>query len=158
MALGAAEVSGQKGLDQFPGERRPDHFSTQTKDIHVVIFDALMGGEDIMDEPGTHAGNLVRGDGRSHAAAAERHSAFNLPRGDGPGQGDDEVGVVISGVQLVCAEVHDLVPRATQRLRHLPFQGKPSMVRGDSHAHHGFSLTCRSKLWVCLQTFSTVKP
>ena len=113
MALGAAEVSGQKGLDQLPGECRPDHFSTQTKDIHVVIFDALMSGEDIMDEPGTHAGNLVRGDGRSHAAAAECHSAFNLPRGDGLCQGDDEVGVIISGVQFVCTEIHDLVPRAT---------------------------------------------
>ena len=156
--MGAAEVSGQKGLDQFPGERRTDHFSTQTKDIHVVIFDALMGGENIMDEPSTHAGNFVRGDGCSHAAAAERDSALNLSSGYSPGQRDDEVGVVISGVQLVCAEVHDLVPRATQQLRHLPFQGKPSMVRGDSHAHHGFSLTCRSTLWVCLQTFSTVKP
>ena len=45
VAWSAAEVSGQKGLDQFPGERRPDHFPTQTKDIHVVIFDALMGME-----------------------------------------------------------------------------------------------------------------
>jgi hypothetical protein len=62
-------VSGQKGLDQFPGERRPDDFSAQTEDIHVVIFDALMSGENIMDEPGTHARNFVRCDGRTHAAA-----------------------------------------------------------------------------------------
>ena len=87
VALGTTEVSRQKSLDQFPGQRGPDHFSTQTKDIHVVIFDALMGGENIMDEPGPHTGNLVRGDGRSHAAAAERHSAFNLPRGHGPEPG-----------------------------------------------------------------------
>ena len=33
VALGAAEVSGEKSLDQFPGERRPDHFSTQTNNI-----------------------------------------------------------------------------------------------------------------------------
>src|SRR5208337_5125943 len=70
----------------------------------------------------------------------------------------DEVGVVISGVQFVCAEVHDLVPRPSQRLRHLPFQRKPSMVRGDSDAHHGPSLSCRSRSWLCLQIFSTVKP
>jgi len=70
VAYGTTEVSGQKGLDQFPGKRRPDHFSAQTKDIHVVIFDALVGGENIMDEPGTHTGNFVRCDGCSHAAAA----------------------------------------------------------------------------------------
>jgi hypothetical protein len=62
-------VSGQKGLDQFPGEPRPDHFSAQTEDIHVVIFDALMSGENIMNEPGTHTRNFVRSDGRTHAAA-----------------------------------------------------------------------------------------
>ena len=139
MALGAAEVSGEKGLDQFQSEGRPDHFSAQTKYIHVVIFDALVSGENIMDEPGTNTGNFVHGDGRSHAAAAERHSTLNVSRGDGPGQGDNEVGVVIFGVQLVCAEVHDFVPRATQRFRHLLFQGEASVVPGDSHTHHDFS-------------------
>jgi len=140
VALGAAEMSGKTSLDQFQSESGSDHFSTQTKDIHVVIFDALMGGENIMDEPSTDAGDFVRSDGRSHATAAERHSTLHLSRGDSPGQGDDEVGVVISGVQLVCAEVHDLVPQAKQRLSHLAFQDIPSVVRGNSYAHHGCSL------------------
>jgi hypothetical protein len=100
--LSAAEVSGQKGFDQFPGKRRPDHFAPQTKDIHVVILDALMGGENIVDEPGTHTGNFVRRDGRSHAAAAEGYSTVHLSGGDGPGEGDDEVGIVIFGV-IWCA-------------------------------------------------------
>ena len=107
-----------------------------------------MGGENIVDEPGTRTGNFIRRDGRSHAAAAEGYSTVHLSGGDRPGEGDDEVGVVIFGVHLMCAEVHDLVSRATQRLRYLPFQGKASMVRCDSHAHHGFSLTCRIKLRV----------
>ena len=54
-----------------------------------------------MDEPGTHPGNFVRGDGSANAAAAERHAALDFARGDGPGQGDDEVRVVIRGVQLM---------------------------------------------------------
>jgi hypothetical protein len=73
-----------------------------------------MGGENIMDKPGTHTGNFACSDGRSNAAAAERDAALNLPRGDGPCQGDDEIWVVIIGVQLVRAEVHDVVPRAAQ--------------------------------------------
>jgi len=32
-----------------------------------------------VDEAGTGAGNFVSGDGRSNAAAAECHSAFDLP-------------------------------------------------------------------------------
>ena len=71
MAWGAAKLSRQKNLDQFPGKRGPDHFSTETTDIHVVIFDALMGREDMLNEPGTYAVNLVCGNGRSHPAAAE---------------------------------------------------------------------------------------
>ena len=95
-----------------------------------------------MDEPGTHPGNFVRGNGRTHTAATQRHSAFNLLGGDGSGHRDDEIRVVISGVQLMCAEVHDLVPRATELLRYLFFQGKASMVRCDSYAHHSFALAC----------------
>ena len=102
----AALKRGQESLDQFQGERRSDHLSAETKNVHVIIVDALMGRENIMDKPGTHTGNFVRGDSRSNAAAAERNAALNLPRGDGLGQGDDEVWVVIPGVQL-CA------PRST---------------------------------------------
>jgi hypothetical protein len=140
VAWSAAEVSGQKGLDQFPGERRPDHSLTQAKNVHIVIFDALVGGENIMDKPGTHPGNFVRGDGCSDTAAADGHSTVHFSRGNGPGKGNDEVRVVVFGVQLVCAEVHDLIPRAAKLLRQLLFQGKPTMVRGDSHTHHDFSL------------------
>src|SRR5271156_4752253 len=109
VAWGAAEVRGQKGFDQFPGQRRTDYLSTQAEDIHPVIFDALMGGENIMDERGTHTTDFVRGDGRTHAAATQRHSSFQLSRGEDFGQTDDEVWVVVSAVQLVCAEIDDLV-------------------------------------------------
>jgi hypothetical protein len=79
MAWGAAESSVKKGFDQFPGEGRPDHFSAKTKDVHVVIFYSLMGGENIVDKGSAHTGNFVRGDGRSHAASTERHSPINFP-------------------------------------------------------------------------------
>jgi len=114
MAYGAAKARGQESLDQFQGKRRSDHLSAETKDVHVIIFDPLMGRENILDKPGTRSGNFVRGNRRSKAAVAERNAALNLPRGDGLGQGDDEVWVVIPGVQLVCAVIHDFVPRATQ--------------------------------------------
>ena len=68
------EMSSQK-LNDCPKVSHPDHFSTQTKDIHVVVLDALMGGEDVMDSAARTPANLFAAI-RSHAAAAEHHSAF----------------------------------------------------------------------------------
>ena len=124
MAFGPAEAGGHESLYEFPGECGPDNFSTQTNDIHVVIFDALTGGEDIMDERGAHAWNLVRRDGRSYSAAAERQSAFNLPCCDSPGQWDDEVGVVISGVEVVrLPNIDHLMPGGPKGRSHLHLEG-----------------------------------
>jgi hypothetical protein len=60
--------------------------------------------------------------------------------GDGPGQRNDEVGIVVPWVQSSRAEVQNLVPRFAQRLCQLFFQCKPAMVRGDSNLHQGGSL------------------
>ena len=100
MPPGTAEASGQKNLDQLQGERRPDHLCTETKDVHVIVFDALTGRKDIMDEFGTHAGNLVRSDGGSNAATAERYAALDFACGDGPDQGNHEVRIVIFGIEF----------------------------------------------------------
>ena len=35
----------RKTLDWLPGEHRHDELPTETKDIHLVILDALMSGE-----------------------------------------------------------------------------------------------------------------
>jgi len=116
VSLGPAEASGQKSFDQLQGERRSDHLSAETKDIHVVVFDALTGKKVIMDLSGAHPRNLVRGDGGTNAAAAQRHAALDFARGDGPGQGDDEVRVVILGVQSTRAKVRDVIARVAQGL------------------------------------------
>jgi hypothetical protein len=78
MARCVAEASGKESLDQFPGERGSDDFSSETKDVHVVVFDALVGGKHIVDEAGTDTCDFVRGDRRTDAAPAERYPAFYL--------------------------------------------------------------------------------
>ena len=52
MACGAAEAGAQESFDQFYSPCGFDELSAQTDDIHVVIFDALSGGEVVMDKPG----------------------------------------------------------------------------------------------------------
>jgi len=87
---------------------------------------------------------FVRSDRRSHAATADGHSALDLPVRDGPGERDDEIGVIIAGILYVCTEIHDFVSRTTQRLSQLRFQGKSSMVGGNSYSHHARHLCFRS--------------
>jgi hypothetical protein len=58
VARSAAELRAQKVSIGSHCERRSDHFPSEAEDIHIVIFDALMSGENIMDEPGTYPASL----------------------------------------------------------------------------------------------------
>jgi len=98
VAWSAAEASREKCANQLPGQRWADYFPSQTENIHVVIFDALVGGENIMDKPCANTGNFVRNDGGTHAAAAERDSALYLSSSYSSRQWDDGFGIVIGGV------------------------------------------------------------
>ena len=109
MACRTAEVCGQEGLHQLPGERRTDDLSSQAKNIHIVVFHALASREDIMDEPGAHSGNLVGGNGCAHSTATQSDTALNVSRGNSLGKWDDEVRIVICGVQFTRAEVYDFI-------------------------------------------------
>jgi hypothetical protein len=125
---GSAEPGFQKSLDQFPRECGPDHLSAQTKDIHVVVFNALVSREHVMDEACAHTGNFVGADGGPHAAAAERNSAIDCAASYGPGQRDNVVRVIVSGAHLIRAEVYDLMGGTAKQIRNLLFQNEPSMV------------------------------
>jgi hypothetical protein len=112
----SAEAGGKKSLDELQRERRSDHLSAETKDIHVVVFDALTGRKHVMDQSGADPRDLIRGDRGSDAAAAQRHASLDLARRDSPRQGDDEIRVVIRRVQLIRTKVCDLMARLAQRL------------------------------------------
>jgi hypothetical protein len=139
VANGTAEASLQKCLNQFPCQRWPDHLPTKTKDIHVVVFNALVSREHVMDEPGAHTGNFVGADGCAHATAAKRYSAINCASGYGPSQWDNVIRVIVSGARLNRTEVYDPMGSTAQQTRDLLFQGEASMVRRDSYAHDAFS-------------------
>ena len=54
MARGLAESGGQESLHEIPGHFRADRTSAHAEDIHVIILDALLGGEMIVDETGAN--------------------------------------------------------------------------------------------------------
>ena len=75
----------------------------------MIVLDALLRGEMVVDERRADACDLVGADRGANAAAADRHAALYLSRNHGLGERHDEVGIVVLRIQRVCAEIHDLV-------------------------------------------------
>jgi hypothetical protein len=123
-----AEASLQKRLNQFPSQRRPNYLTAEGKNVHVVVFNALVSGEDIVNEPRAHASNLVGADGRPHTASAKRYSAINFGGGHSSGQWDHVVGIIVAGARLKSPEVDNLICSFAEQIRDLLFQNEPSMI------------------------------
>jgi hypothetical protein len=106
-----------------------DHKVTaERKNVHVVVFNALVSGEDIVNEPRAHASNLVGADGRPHTASAKRYSAINFGGGYSSGQWDHVVGIIVAWARLKSPEVDDLIASFAEQIPDLLFQNEPAMV------------------------------
>jgi hypothetical protein len=128
VAFRAAEASLEKCLNQLPGQCRPDHLPAERKDIHVVVLNALVSGEDIMDEPSAYASYFIGADGCAYAAAAEHDSAIHCALGYGPGKWNHIIRVIVSGARLVRTKVYDFMGSSAEQIGDLLFQSEPSMV------------------------------
>src|SRR6185437_10539733 len=74
--LGARKLGFQEDCDQIRGQRGPDHTSAEAEHVAVVVLDPLARGEAIMAKPGPDSGELVGGNRRAHAAAANQNAAL----------------------------------------------------------------------------------
>ena len=110
MTLGLTELGPQKCLDEVPGREGSNGTSAHANNVHVVVLDPLPGRVVVVHQPGTDSRYLVCTDRRSDAAAADGYAAFDRPCRHSPGERDDEVGIVVARIQLLGAEVDDLVP------------------------------------------------
>jgi len=72
----------------------------------MIVFDSLPGGEVVVNQAGADAWNFVGADRGTHATAADGYAPFHLAGDHGLGQGDDEIGVVVPGVQGMSTEIH----------------------------------------------------
>ncbi len=123
------------------------------------MLDALCGGVCVMAYGGACAGDLVGGDRGSDAAAAEDDASVCLPAADGPGDGGGEIGIVVIGIELVCAEVDYLVSEALDHLDDVIFEGQAGVVcaDGDFHFCH-YCPGCSSRVFDLVRILSAVKP
>jgi hypothetical protein len=101
----------------------------------MVVLDPLPGGEVVFDQRGTDSRYLIGANRRPDAAAADGHPALDLSRRHSPGQGDDEVRIIVARIQGMGSEIDDLMPRRAKMSNQFFLQAKPTMVRSNSDAH-----------------------
>ena len=62
MPVGPTELGGEKRLDEIPGDGWPDRPPAHAENVEVIVLDALLRGEMVVDERCADAGNLVGAD------------------------------------------------------------------------------------------------
>jgi hypothetical protein len=141
VSLSIAEPGCQECLDKVPGDGRSHGPAAHTDNVHVIVLDSLPRREVVMDETGTNTHNLVGTNGRTDAAAADRHPALHFAGGHRSGERDDKIGVIVAGVKTVSTEIDYFMPGRTKLGNELFFQPKSTVISGNSEAHV-FSLIC----------------
>jgi hypothetical protein len=133
--LGLTELGGQERLDEIPGHRRSNGSSAHTKDVHVIVLNALPGREMVVDQTSADTLDLVGAHRRADAAAADRKAAIHFLSYHRSREWNDEVGIVIVGAQRVSAEIDDLMARSAELSNQLLLQTESAVVGGNSYTH-----------------------
>ena len=123
--VGLIELGAEERLHEIPGDGRPDGPSAHAQYVEVIVLDASLGGEVVVDEGGADTGDFVGADRCAHTAAADSHAALYLSGNDGLGERNDEVGIVVLRIQRVRAEIHDFVARGAQVVMSSSFRPNP---------------------------------
>jgi hypothetical protein len=74
----------------------------------------------VVDQGGTNAQDPVGANGRSHTTPADGNPAVHITYGDCLSEGENEIGVIIAGIQAVSTEVHNFMPRLAKLGQKLP--------------------------------------
>ena len=125
-ALVARLAAERRRRGRRPRTRRPARTpmtrAPEGQHVHVVVLDALVRGVRVVADGRADAADLVGGDARADARAADEDAAVRLAAGDRQPEPLGEVRVVVGRVRAVAAQVDPLVvepgdrqPRAAAR-------------------------------------------
>lgn len=79
--------------------------------------------------------NFVRTDRCAHAAAADGHAALHAARSNGLCERNDEIRIVIGGVQAVSSKIDDIMPRRAKVRDEFLLQAKSAVIGGNAYTH-----------------------
>ena len=134
VTFGVGESSGKKRGDQRLGQRRADDARAQHQDVDVIVQHALGRRVGVVAEPGANTRQLVCGDTRAHAAAADDQAALGAAVEHGAAHGLGVVGIV-HRLGRVRPEVEDLVPLPLQPLGQMLLQADARVICSYRHSH-----------------------
>jgi hypothetical protein len=141
MTLCAAESSGKKCLNQFPGKRMSHDEAPQADHVQIVIFDALVRRERFMNQACPDARHFVRRDRRSDTAPTDGNSAFQISASDRLGERNDKIRVIIVLVPLPVAKLDYVITRLAQFPGEILHKFKSTVVGGYPDALERFRKT-----------------
>src|ERR1019366_1343912 len=164
MALFVGKFRCHESSYQVEGQFLADDALSKAKDIHVVVFHALVGGVVVVAKPGANSVHLVRRHRSPHPTPTDQDASFAALIQHSCSKLDRAVRIMIRHIAVVRAEIDDLVAELLQFGDHDFVQGDPGVVGGNSNSHRAyfFSAFAEPALFIdsfaCFTTFSTVKP
>jgi hypothetical protein len=125
----------EKRLHEIPGDAGAHGATAHAEDVHMIVFDSLLGGEMIMDQAGMYSLDLIGTDRSPDTAAADRNTALHLTGHDSMSQRNNVVGIVIVMAKLMGPEVYNLMPGSLKLGYQLFLEFESPMVGCKSYEH-----------------------
>lgn len=146
MPIGAGEVCFEKRANELDRQRRPDDSRAERQHVHRVVLDTLVRRERVVTEPGTDAGELVRGNGRADAASAQQHASLGASVEHGTRDAFGKVRIVVAGSELERAAVQRFVSGVANGVKDHRLETDAGMIRPDRD-DHGMDATRFVAVW-----------
>jgi hypothetical protein len=129
------EPSLQKRVNQLLSERTTDNPAAQAKDVHVVVFNALVRRIGIVAERRVDSRDFVGGDAGPYPAAADDDAALSAPIQHLAGDSFRIIRIIFRIGRVIRAQINHLVSCRTEIFHQLSFEGITSMIRTDGYFH-----------------------
>ena len=134
VAFFMCKLSAEEGVHALPSSLGADDPGSQHENVHIVVFDTLMGGVGVVTEAGTDSPELVGRHAGTYAASADEHATLGFPIENGASDFLGEVGIVDGG-RGVGAHIDNLVALLFQACDDRLFQIVPCMVTAYNNKH-----------------------
>ena len=104
MALLPRKRRGQKRVDQFVRQVRPNDLRSNAKHVHIVVLDTLVRRVRVVANSGPNATQLRGCDARANAAPADYDPSISPALLNFLTAANREIRIVVSGVQSMAIE------------------------------------------------------
>jgi len=131
MPDGAREACFKKSPDDVERQFRPGNACSKTKDIGIIIFNALMSRESIFTKGRAYPFEFIGCDTGADPAAADQNAAFGSAVLDRLSKPLGIVGIIITRFQAMGPHIEDPVPEQADAVQNLFLQREAGVIAAD---------------------------